>query len=137
VKAATPSADYAIEATMIAVKGTKKIFGTSNPNLSAAIQVGNRLYLSGTLAATESNKGDVKRQTTDTFARIESTMKEAGFNLSQIVDGVVYLPDLNKFAEMNESYTEKLVKDRPARATVGAGLMNPDAAVEIMFTAVK
>jgi reactive intermediate/imine deaminase len=137
VKAATPSADYAIEATMIAVKGPKKVFGTSNPNLSAAIQVGNRLYLSGTLAATEANKGDVKRQTTETFARIESTMKEAGFNLSQIVDGVVYLPDLTKFAEMNAPYTEKLVKDRPARATVGAGLMNADAAVEIMFTAVK
>ena len=38
---------------------------------------------------------------------------------------------------MNTSYREAFGKDFPARATVGAGLMGADAAVEIMFTAVK
>jgi enamine deaminase RidA (YjgF/YER057c/UK114 family) len=38
---------------------------------------------------------------------------------------------------MNAAYRDALVKDFPARATVGAGLMGADAAVEIMMTAVK
>ena len=50
---------------------------------------------------------------------------------------MVYLPDLTKFADMNAPYREALSKDFPARATVGAGLMNADGAVEIMLTAVK
>ena len=146
VKALLTSADYSVEITMVAVKGTKKAWttptedgrpGAANPNLSSAIQVGNRLYVSGILGNTAANKGDVKAQTAEALVRIGRTMKAAGFDFNNIVDGVVYLPDLTKFADMNLSYVEKLVRDRPARATVGAGLMGADAAVEIMFTAVK
>ena len=38
---------------------------------------------------------------------------------------------------MNASYREPFEKDFPTRATVGAGLMGADGAVEMMFTAVK
>jgi 2-iminobutanoate/2-iminopropanoate deaminase len=146
VKALLTSGDYSVEITMVAVKGSKKAWttpaedgkpGTANPNLSSAIQVGNRLYVSGILGNTAANKGDIKAQTAESLVRIGRTMKAAGFDFTNIVDGVVYLPDLTKFADMNASYVEKLVKDRPTRATVGAGLMGADAAVEIMFTAVK
>ena len=146
VKALLTSGDYSVEITMVAVKGSKKAWttpaedgkpGTANPNLSSAIQVGNRLYVSGILGNTAANKGDIKSQTAESLARIGRTMKAAGFDFNNIVDGVVYLPDLTKFADMNASYVEKLVKDRPTRATVGAGLMGADAAVEIMFTAAK
>jgi len=146
VKALLTSPDYGVEVTMVAVKGAKTAIttpgedgkpGTKNPNLSSAIQVGNRLYVSGTLGNTPTNKGDVKAQAAESLARIGRTMKVAGFDFNNVVDGVVYLPDLTKFADMNASYVEKLVKDRPARATVGAGLMGADGAVEIMFTAIK
>jgi enamine deaminase RidA (YjgF/YER057c/UK114 family) len=146
VKALLTSPDYIVEVTMVAVKGAKTAFttpgedgkpGTKNPNLSSAIQVGNRLYVSGILGNTAANKGDVKGQAAESLARIGRTLKAAGFDFANIVDGVVYLPDLTKFADMNASYVEKLVKDRPARATVGAGLMGADGAVEMMFTAVK
>jgi enamine deaminase RidA (YjgF/YER057c/UK114 family) len=93
--------------------------------------------VSGILGNTAANKGDIKAQTAEAMVRIGRTLKAAGFDFNHIVDGVVYLPDLTKFADMNASYVEKLVKDRPTRATVGAGLMGADAAVEIMFTAVK
>ena len=61
----------------------------------------------------------------------------AGFDWSHVVDGVVYLPDMTKFPDMNAAYREVFAKDFPARATVGTGLMGADAAVEIMFTAVR
>jgi reactive intermediate/imine deaminase len=147
VKAGLMGTDYAVEITMVAVKdaGRKAITtpnadgsaGTANPNLSSAIQVGNRLYVSGILGNTASNKGDVKAQTTELLARVGRTLKAAGFDWANVVDGVVYLPDMAKFQDMNAAYREVMTKDFPARATVGTGLMGADAGVEIMFTAVK
>lgn len=147
VKAALTTPDYIVEVTMIAVKGGGKTAfttptadgqpGTKNPNLSSAIRIGNRLYVSGILGNTPSNKGDVKAQTAETMARIGRTIKAAGFDWNNLVEGMVYLPDLTKFNDMNASYREAIAKDFPARATVGAGLMGADGAVEIMFTAVK
>ena len=147
VKAALSSPDYAVEITMVAVKDASRTAfttpnadgsaGTPNPNLSSAIRVGNRLYLAGILGNTSSNKGDVKAQTVETLDRVARTLKAAGFEWSNVVDGVVYLPDMTKFQDMNAGYRTVFTKDFPARATVGTGLMNADAGVEIMFTAVK
>jgi len=147
VKAGLTNPDYAVEVTMIAVKDpSRKAIttpnadgtpGTANQNLSSAIQVGNRLYVAGILGNTPANKGDVKAQTTELLARVGRTLKAAGFDWANVVDGVVYLPDMSKFQDMNAAYREIFAKDFPARATVGTGLMGADAGVEIMFTAVK
>jgi enamine deaminase RidA (YjgF/YER057c/UK114 family) len=147
VKALLTSPDYIVEITMVAVKnGGHTAFttptadgkpGTKNPNLSAAIKAGNRLYIAGITGNTADNKGDVKAQTAGVVARVGRTLKAAGYDWKDVVDAVVYLPDLTKFNDMNASYREVYSKDLPARATVGAGLMGADAAVEIMLTAVK
>jgi 2-iminobutanoate/2-iminopropanoate deaminase len=147
VKSALTNPDYAVEITMVAVKdaGRKAITtpnadgsaGTPNANLSSAIQVGNRLYVAGLTGNTATNKGDVKAQTAEVLARAGRTLKAAGFEWANVVDGIVYLPDMSKFQDMNAAYREVFTKDFPARATVGTGLMGGDAAVEIMFTAVK
>ena len=147
VKAGLTGPDYLVEITMVAVKdAARKAIttpnadgtpGTANPNLSAAIQTGKRLYIAGLTGNTPTNKGDVKAQTKEVLARAERTLKAAGFDWSHVVDGVVYLTDMGKFQDMNASYREIFSKDFPARATVGTGLMGADANVEIMFTAVK
>jgi enamine deaminase RidA (YjgF/YER057c/UK114 family) len=147
VKAGLAGPDYLVEITMVAVKdaGRKAITtpnadgtpGRPNPNLSAAIQAGKRLYLAGLTGNTDTNKGDVKAQTKEVLARAERTLKAAGYDWSHVVDGVVYLTDMTKFQDMNAAYREIFSKDFPARATVGTGLMGADANVEIMFTAVK
>lgn len=147
VKSGLAGPDYLVEITMVAVKdGSRKAIttpnadgapGTPNPNLSSAIQVGSRLYVSGILGNTATNKGDVKAQTQELLTRVGRTLKASGFDWSHVVDGVVYLPDMTKFQDMNAAYREVFTKDFPARATVGTGLMGVDAGVEIMFTAVK
>ena len=147
VKAGLNAPDYLVEITMVAVKDASRAaiatptadgtVPTSNPNLSSAIRVGNRLYLSGILGNTATNKTDVKAQTAETMARIGRTLKAAGFEWQHVVDSVVYLPDTSRFADMNAAYREVLAKDFPARATIGLGLMNADGQVEIMMTAVK
>ena len=146
VKALLTSPDYSVEITMVAVKGGRTASttpnadgtaGAKNANLSSAIKAGNRLYVSGILGNTADNKGDIKAQTAESLVRIGRTLKAAGYDWKDVVDGVVYLPDLTKFNDMNAAYREAFGKDFPARATVGAGLMGADAAVEIMLTAVK
>ena len=102
-----------------------------------AIRVGDRLYLSGMLGVTASNKSDIRGQTRETLASLGRTLKAAGFEWDQVVDGIVYITDVKNFAGMNEGYREVFTKDFPARATVEVGLVNPEGLVEIMFTAVK
>ncbi len=147
VKAGLMGADYLVEITLVAVKdATRAAFttpnadgtpGTANPNLSGAIRVGNRLYLAGMLGNTDTNKGNVAAQTAETLARIGRTLKAAGFDWPHVVDSVVYLPDIARFAEMNGVYRPVFTKEFPARATVGVGLVNAEGLVEIMMTAVK
>ena len=57
--------------------------GRPSPNLSSAIRVGNRLYLSGITGNTPANKGDVKAQTTEVLARVGRTLQAAGFELGR------------------------------------------------------
>lgn len=137
---------YLFETTMVAVKGSREAIttpaadgtpGKPNPNLSSAIKVGNRLYLSGLLGNTADNKGDATAQTKETLARAGRTLKAAGFDWTHVVDGVVYITDVQSFGAMNTGYRTTFTKDFPARATVGTGLVAPDGLVEIMFTAVK
>ena len=137
---------YLFETTMVAVKGPREAIttpaadgtpGKPNPNLSGAIKVGNRLYLSGLLGNTADNKGDATAQTRETLARAGRTLKAAGFDWSHVVEGVVYITDVGTFPAMNAGYRTIFTKDFPARATVGTGLVAPDGVVEIMFTAVK
>jgi enamine deaminase RidA (YjgF/YER057c/UK114 family) len=146
VRAGLTSPDYLVEVTMIAVKDAsrKQIVppnadgtpGRAGNILSPAIQVGNRLYVAGMLGSTPANKGDAKAQAAEALVRIERALKAAGFDWSNVVDGLVYMPDMSKFQDMNAAYREVFAKDMPARATIGAGL-GGDALVEIMFTAVK
>ena len=131
---------------MVAVKGPREAIttpstsgtvGQPNPNLSSAIRAGNRLFVSGMLGATDLNKGQMRNQTEEAMNRIGLTLRAAGYGWQDVVDGVVYLTDVKRFAEMNEAYRSFISKDFPARATVEVSLVNPDGMVEIMFTAVK
>jgi len=147
VKAALVAPQYLVELTMLAVKGgPRDVFTTPNadgtpgkpsPILSSAIRTGDQLFLSGMLGSTDANRGDAAAQTRETLARLGRTMKAAGFDWSDVVDAVVYLPRMKDFAAMNTAYREVFPKGFPARSTVEAGLVAPDGLVEIMMTAVK
>ncbi len=146
VRAGLTGPDYLVEVTMIAVKDPSRTQivppnadgtpGRAGNVLSPAIQVGKRLYVAGMLGSTPANKGDAKAQTTEALARIERALTAAGYEWSNVVDALVYMPDMSKFQDMNAAYREVFKKNFPARATIGTGL-GGDALVEIMFTAVK
>ena len=137
---------YQVEITLTASSLPKQVFttpaadgtpGKPSPILSSAVKVGNRLYVAGLLGNTADTKGNTEAQTKEIMARTERTMKLAGFGWNDVVDGIVYITDLNNFAAMNNGYRSVLTKDFPARATVKSGLVAADGLVEIMFVAAK
>lgn len=129
---------YAVEMTFVASSSPRQVVGTpGNPNLSPAIRAGQRLYVSGMLGNNAENAGNAAVQTKETLARIRATLEAGGYTPADVVDSLVYLTDLSKFQEMNAEYRPFFVKEFPARATVGTGLVSPGAVVEIMVTAVK
>lgn len=147
VNAALMSPDAVVEISLVAIKSSLREAinppnadgspSLLNPNLSPAIRVGNRLFISGTLGNDAGNKGDPAAQTRATLTRIERILKAAGFERPQVVDATVYLTDIKNMNAMNEAYREFFKGAFPAHVTVQSGLMSPDALVEIMCTAVK
>ena len=65
------------------------------------------------MGSTDANKGDAAAQTRETLARLGRTMKAAGFDWSDVVDAVVYLPSVKDFAAMNAAYREVFPKAIP------------------------
>jgi enamine deaminase RidA (YjgF/YER057c/UK114 family) len=145
VRTGLTAPDYLVEITLVAVGGPSRRAvttpngdgtpGKPSPVLSGAIAIGNRLYLSGMLGLDPGSRGDIKAQTTESLARIGRTLKAAGFGWSDVVEGMVYLPDMAHYADMNAVYRGVFGRDFPARTTAGAAPMNADAMIEIMMTA--
>jgi 2-iminobutanoate/2-iminopropanoate deaminase len=129
-----------VEITLVATRGEKKVIGpVVSPSLplSAAVQAGNRLFLSGVLGNTDANMGDPAAQTREVMTRIQRTLTTAGFSFADVAESTVYLPDLSHFAAMNGVYKEFVPTAPPARATVGTKLVSRNALVEILMTAVR
>ncbi len=147
VRAGLTAPPFVVEIAMVAVKGgTREAFttpnadgtpGTPSPYLSSAIRVDSRLFLSGALGATPATKGDAAAQTREALARLGRTLKAAGFGWADVVDSVVYLPDLDGAAAVDAASGEVFAGRFPARSLVEAGLVAPDGLVEIMLTAVR
>jgi 2-iminobutanoate/2-iminopropanoate deaminase len=129
---------YNVEITLVASSAPKRVVEDgrpTNPNLSAAIRAGDRVYLSGMLGNTPATKGDVAAQTRETLSRIRGALTAAGCTPADVYDAVVYLTDMKTFQTMNDAYRTFFEKDFPARATVQTGLVAADGLVEIMVSA--
>ena len=138
VVAGLAGSQYAVEITLVASSAQKRVIDDgrpANPNLSAVVRAGDRVYLAGMLGNTAETKGDVGAQTKETLARIRGALTAAGCSTADVVDGVVYLTDARTFAAMNDVYRPFFERDFPARATVQTSLVAADGLVEIMVTA--
>ena len=127
-----------VEITMIASSATREVISDgrpANPNLSAVIRVGNRVYVSGMLGNTADNTGDTAKQTGETLAGIRRALQAAGCTPADVVDAVVYLTDVKNIASMNDTYRPFFERTFPARTTIATGLVVADGLVEIMVTA--
>lgn len=107
------------------------------PALTKAVPSQGMLYLSGELGflADGTLAKGIAEQTRATLANISTTLAEHGLDLSDVVSATCYLVDPGDFAEFNAVYAETFRRPYPARTTLAAPLMLPDARIEITVIA--
>jgi 2-iminobutanoate/2-iminopropanoate deaminase len=108
---------------------------------SAAVIVGDTIYLSGQIGLAAEGSGDaandIASQTRRIFERYKITLTELGSGLEDIVKCTVFLDDMNDYAAMNTAYAAVFPGDKPARSTTGVDGLAFGAAVEIECLAIK
>ena len=123
----------------------KIIISTSNAPAaigpySQAVKVGNLLYTSGQLAINISTgeliNDDIKKATAQSLNNVKAILEEAGTSLDKVVKTLVFLKDMNDFADMNEVYAQYFTENPPARSCVQAAKLPKDALVEIEVIAI-
>ncbi len=106
------------------------------PYSPAVMGEGKFLFLSGQIPfdVTEGAivRGTIGEQTRIVLENLKRLVEAGGSSLDEIVSCRVYLQPLNPetFAEMNAVYAEVFGASKPARATVGAGLLGFDVEIE-------
>jgi len=117
-----------------------KLPGTETLPFSDGVIAGDTLYVAGQEGIDDKGKlvpGGIGAESKAALARIENTVRAAGFELKDVVSVTVFLADIHDFPEMNKAYKAIMPDPKPARATVQvAGLVN-DARIEISAIAVK
>jgi len=101
---------------------------------------GKTLYVAGQQGPDSNGKvtgTGILLQTTNAIAAVEKVVKEAGFQMTDIVSITIYLTDLNDVKEMNEVYKKLMPDPKPARATVQVAGLIGGAKIEISAIAVK
>lgn len=148
VKTGLTGADYRVEITFTAAKGAARTAvvtpgpdgspGKPNPNLSSAIGLGPRLFLSGMLGIVPGAASDPIAQTHEVIARLGRTLVAAGFAWQDAVDATVYLTDVSYADGVLRAMQEKTGRRvLPAGTLVGSELVSADGRVEIMLAAGK
>ena len=141
------SSDYQIEITMAAAKSAERAAlltpnadgspGRANPNLSSAVRVGPRLFLSGMLGVLPGNAADAAGQTSETLNRLERTMQSAGFGWGNVDESIVYVTDVAAAPDVLKVFAARTGGRLPVGTLVGTGLVSPEGRVEIMLAASK
>ncbi len=107
---------------------------------SAAVRVGNMLYLSGQIGTVPGTRQladtGITGQVRQALENIKATLAYAGSSLERVVKCTVFLVDIKDFAAMNAVYTTYFPKDPPARSTIAASGLALGAKVEIECLAV-
>lgn len=120
------------------VVSTDKAPGAIGP-YSQAIRTGNLVFTSGQLpinpATGELVASGIKEATKQSLENVKAILEAEGASMASVVKSVVYLKDINDFAEMNAVYAEYFTGECPARSCFQVAALPKDALVEIEVVA--
>lgn len=107
---------------------------------SQAVKAGNLLFLSGQVAM-DRESGQIKNaniteETAQVMKNLNTVLKAAGANFSNVVKTSIFLKDMAFFNEVNAEYGKYFTSDFPARETVAVRSLPRDVNVEISMIAV-
>jgi enamine deaminase RidA (YjgF/YER057c/UK114 family) len=109
---------------------------------SRAVQVGNQLEVTGTVAVDEQGnlvgKNDFFKQAEFALQKIEKVMKQAGFSLKDVVRTRIYVTDISHWEEVGKAHHQFFAAIKPATTMVEVkALIAPEYLVEIEVSAVR
>src|SRR5262245_42746657 len=105
----------------------------ANAQTRPAVKAGDFVYVSGVVGS----NGDVRQQTRQALEQLSKTLQSSGSSIAQTASVYVYLLDAAEFEAMNEVYRTFWPKDPPTRTTIIAGLIAPEARVQISAVALR
>jgi len=109
---------------------------------SRAVQIGNQLEVSGTVATDDAGavvgKDDFYVQTKFIIQKIEKVLKRAGFELNDVIRTRTFVTDISQWEEVGKAHGEFFKDIRPVNSMIEIkGLIDSDYLVEIEVSAVK
>ena len=107
---------------------------TSLP-FSAAVRVGNVLYLSGQMGTVDGKlelvSGGIEAETRQTLANMKAILERHGSSLDRVVKCTVMMADMSEWPAMNAVYVQHFPEHLPARSAFGAASLALGGRVEI------
>jgi len=108
---------------------------------SGVVRAGHTYYFAGRVSVSDSTRALTEGRTAAEVRNIMESYRtlfdDLGLEFSDVVQGNVFLADVNDYAEMNAVYAEYFATDPPARTTVAVAALPGGANVEIAFIAVR
>lgn len=129
--------------SLLGETSTRKIINAERPlgPYSGAVQADGTLYLSGQLGLdpTSGNlvEGGVAAETHQVLRNLGTVLEKAGYTFDDVVRCVVFLTDIEDYAEMNAVYAQYFSTSPPSRACVEVSDLVRGAKVEISCIAVQ
>ena len=113
--------------------------GNNSLPFSAAVRVGDMLYLSGQIGTDSTGAlvgGGIGPETRQTMENIRAVLEANGSSLDRVVKCLVMLADMAEWGAMNGVYVTFFPNHLPARSAMGASGLALGARVEIECIAV-
>lgn len=128
-----PAREPPMDPVFIPVAGDRRL------PFSAAVRVGEMLYLSGQIGTDASGSlvaGGIEPETRQTMENIRAVLEANGSSMSRVVKCLVMLADMAEWGAMNQVYVTFFPDHLPARSAMGASGLALGARVEIECIAV-
>jgi len=112
---------------------------TTVPPFSAAVLVGNTLYLSGKIGLTAERKvpESAAEEARLVLNDVRATLAEAGMTMDDLVSVQIFSSDVSHYDTFNRVYRTYFTREFPARAYLGSGPLLFGARFEVQAIAVK
>lgn len=112
---------------------------TTVPPFSAAVLVGNTLYLSGKIGLTPDRRvpDSAAEEARLVLNDVKATLAEAGMTMDDLVSVQVFSSNVSDYDAFNRVYRTYFTREFPARAYLGSGALLFGARFEVQAIAVK
>jgi enamine deaminase RidA (YjgF/YER057c/UK114 family) len=109
---------------------------------SRAVQIGNALEISGTVALDENGaivgKGDFYKQTKFILQKVEKILAQGGFAMTDVIRTRMFVTDISHWEEVGKAHGEFFRSIKPVTSMIQvSAFIEPDYLVEIEVTAMK